>query len=255
MLLATETMVRLAIVARVGSEPFEPNMRACLTQSRLKIANIELGTLVGKIAEDEMIRTVDQQTELRKSRVFSGLPDIWLATSTMDEVTAAVTRLHTGRVNRGERNLAFPAHHAVNRVVQETRDRSAPKQAPSRFLKRGIVWHLGKFDGFAQRRAVRQMGDQPTIVGLKKRLQNQAGKELMLREFFWAVLVAEPRKNILRNGPGRRQHLPWRFARPAHAYTYEHHDNLVRSFPTERNRLFFGFFQIFSDSDKNSVAF
>ena len=44
---------------------------------------------------------------------------------------------------------------------------------------------------------------QAAIVGFKKRLQNQASKKLVLREFFRATFVAEPRKNILRNDPGQ----------------------------------------------------
>ena len=177
-------MIRLAVVARVGGEPFESNTRASLALCRLKVLNVGLGSLVGQVTEDKMICTVDQHSKLRITRVFSGLPEIRFAATTLDEVLTRVPRFKPSRVNCSQCNPASTAHYAANRVVQQPRDRSGAKQPPSRFMKRRVVRHIGKLDGRTQRRAVRQMGGQATIVGFKKRLQNQASKELMRVNFF-----------------------------------------------------------------------
>ena len=54
-------------------------------------------------------------------------------------------------------------------------------------------------DGGRKRFAVLKEKSESPIVGAKEVLQYQAGKQLMLREFLWAVFMSMSRKTVLRN--------------------------------------------------------
>lgn len=82
--------------------------------------------------------------------------------------------------------------------------RGREEQAAGRFLERREVGNDFQFQQFAQRGMVFEVGRQATIIDLQKVLEDQAGKELILRKLLGAETVAI----FWQRPPSRRQSRP-----------------------------------------------
>ena len=139
----------------VTSRPTHPAPAARLRQRRPQIGRVRPWALSGQVAQHDVIRAIDQQAELRISRVFRGFPKLLHSVTPLNEVSARVSRFHARRVDCRQRHATLAAHDLRYRFVEKFGNRRCPQESPSGFLEGGVVRHVGQLDGFAPSRRIR----------------------------------------------------------------------------------------------------
>jgi hypothetical protein len=100
---------------------------------------------------------------------------------------------------------------------QKASRRGALEQPLGRLLQRRKVRHADEVQLFNERRVVRQMGDDASIVGLQEVLQRQASEELVLRELLRTARMRVRRQREPRRRERRQNDRLRRFTRHCHA--------------------------------------
>ncbi len=146
---------------------------------------------------------------------FPGASNLFAAAS---EVRTRCPTLQTSGIDRGRRNALASSHLLSNRCVQQASSRLDGEQSPGGLLNRCVVRNTLQFYDFDQCRMVGQVGNNASIVGFEKVLQNQAGEELMLREDLRTILMRVGRERPTRSGQRCQHDLSRRFTGCCHAF-------------------------------------
>jgi len=147
--------------------------------------------------------------------------------------------LETRRIGRCQWNPPLALHDAFDGDAEESQHVVIAKQPNGCLLQRCEVRHLLQFDTLLQFRKIIKKYRHTAIVGLQLGLQDQAGKQLRLREFLGTVPVRVSRQRLLRDRKRLLQHLPWRFAGCAHPAGYTAHPSKAQPNKRRTSKVFY----------------
>ena len=198
--LTGKAMIGFTVIASIGKDMFDGIAADRRRQGLLELVDVHRGTARRDRRKDQVIAAVAGNGQLGPAsimRVFMRLK--LLGASSANEITADMPSFQAGGVDRRQGDLLALAK-GLYATVQNRVGQAKTQKSLGGFLQRGEVRHARQAKRLAEVGTILQNRDNASIVRLIENLQDQANKQLRLRESLRTELVTVHRQRTLGDG-------------------------------------------------------
>ena len=214
------TMIRLRIVAGIGQGSIDGYIGQSRVEQGHEAIGVRLGPTAGKDTNHQVTFAIEGCFQFGVAAVTDCLPVLCVAIASADVVPAGVATVQSGGVECRPFEPASAAQEPAHRSAKQATGGGLAQQSSARFLGCREMRNGGQRERLTNVGVIRQMGNESPVIGLQERLEDQAGKELRLRELLRTELVRVSAQPPGRYGKRFTNDPEWRFGKSAHISLY-----------------------------------